>query len=200
MLRLKLIFLSNICNFEENTIEYILDIVREKVWEKGQMMAVTEQAKTVLSPQEVRNILNADNREIVSLCKKASIIPKKDRNGQTYFSYKEVQNLKKVQGTITKGTAITQAESHKVVGNLLSSLKSMEKNITDTMSKVIDEKLDGMDEVVVELIRCKTENETLRQKINELNKENYHLKNKVKSYKSVGLGLYIKKASDDFSL
>ena len=76
----------------------------------------------------------------------------------------------------------------------------MEKNITDSMSKIIDEKLDGMDEVVIELIRCKTENETLRQKINELNKENYHLKNTVKSYKSVGLGLYIKKANDDFSI
>lgn len=163
-------------------------------------MPVTEQEKTVLSPQEVRNILKTDNREIVKLCKKASIIPKKDKNGQTYFSYDEVKNLRTLQGTSEKGTAITPAQSNKVVGNLLSTLERMEKNITDTMSKVIDEKLDGMDEVVVELIRCKTENETLRQKINELNKENYHLKNTLKSYKSVGLGLYIRKANDDFSL
>lgn len=163
-------------------------------------MPVTEQEKTVLSPQEVRNILKTDNREIVKLCKKASIIPKKDKNGQTYFSYDEVKNLKTLQGTSEKGTAITPAQSNKVVGNLLSTLERMEKNITDTMSKVIDEKLDGMDEVVVELIRCKTENENLRQKINELNKENYHLKNTLKSYKSVGLGLYIRKANDDFSL
>jgi len=162
-------------------------------------MATAEQEKRILSPQEVRNILNTDNREIVKLCKKASIVPKKDRNGQTYFSYNELQNLKKAQG-MSSSTAITQADSQKVVGNLISSLESMEKNITDSMSKMIDEKLDGMDEVVVELIRCKTENETLRQKINELNKENYHLKNSVKSYKAVGLGLYIKKANEDFSL
>lgn len=154
--------------------------------------------KSVLTPQEVRDILKTDNREIVRLCKKASIVPKKDKNGQTYFSYDEVQDLRKVQGQ--KGTALTQAESQKVVDNLLTTLQNFEKNITDSMSKVIDEKLDGMDEVVVELIRCKTENETLRQKINELNKENYHLKNTVKGYKSVGLGFYIKKANDDFSL
>lgn len=163
-------------------------------------MITEELEKTVLSPQEVRSILKTDNREIVRLCKKASIVPRKDKNGQTYFSYNEVQNLKNLKNTSQKGTALTQTDSNKVVGNLLSTLEAMEKNITDSMSKIIDEKLDGMDEVVVELIRCKTENETLRQKINELNKENYHLKNAVKSYKSVGLGFYIKKANDDFSL
>lgn len=163
-------------------------------------MTTMEQEKQVLSPQEVRNILKTDNREIVRLCKKAAIVPKKDRNGQTYFSYNEVQNLKTVQDKPETSTALSQVDSQKVVGNLLSTLESMEKSITDSMSKIIDEKLDGMDEVVVELIRCKTENETLRQKINELNKENYHLKDSLKSYKGVGLGLYIKKVSDDFSL
>lgn len=156
--------------------------------------------KTILSPQEVRNILKTDNREIIRLCKRASIVPKKDEKGQTYFSYDEVQDLKSLKDSSSNGTALTQADSHKVVGNLLTTLESLEKSITDSMSKIIDEKLDGMDEVVVELIRCKTENETLRHKLNELNKENYHLKNTVKSYKPVGLGLYVKKANDDFSL
>lgn len=163
-------------------------------------MPVIEEKGNVLSPQEVRNILKTDNREIIQLCKKASIVPRKDRKGQTYFSYDEVQNLKTLKENSSKNTALTQIESQKVVGNLLSTLESMGKNITDSMSKIIDEKLDGMDEVVVELIRCKTENESLRQKLNELNKENYHLKNTVKSYKPVGLGFYVKRANDDFSL
>lgn len=163
-------------------------------------MVTKDLEETVLSPQEVRNILNTDNREIVRLCRKASIVPRKNKNGQTYFSYNEVQNLKSLQGDSPKSTAVAKVDSQAVVNNLLTSLESMEKNITGSLSKIIDEKLDGMDEVVVELIRCKTENETLRQKINELNKENYHLKNKVKSFKSMGLGFYIKKSQDDFSL
>ncbi len=163
-------------------------------------MPVIEEKGNVLSPQEVRNILKTDNREIIQLCKKASIVPKKDKKGQTYFSYDEVQNLKSLKTASPKSTALAKADSQKVVGNLISTLETMEKNITDSMSKIIDEKLDGMDEVVVELIRCKTENESLRQKLNELNKENYHLKNTVKSYKSVGLGLYVRKANDDFAL
>lgn len=162
-------------------------------------MPVVEK-ENVLSPQEVRNILKTDNREIIRLCKKASIIPRKDQKGQTYFSNDEVENLKNLKESSTNSTALAQVDSQKVVGNLLSTLESMEKNITESMSKIIDEKLDGMDEVVVELIRCKTENESLRQKLNELNKENYHLKNTVKSYKPVGLGFYVKKSNDDFSL
>ena len=50
-----------------------------------------------------------------------------------------------------------------------------------------------MDDVVVELIRCKTDNETLKQKIVDLNKEVYQLKNELNSYKSVGFGFYKKK-------
>ena len=60
--------------------------------------------------------------------------------------------------------------------------------------------MDGLDEIVVELIRTKTENETLRQKLNELNKENFTLKSENSSFKSVGLGFYVKKNSDDFML
>lgn len=165
-------------------------------------MVTQELEKTVLSPHEVRSILNADNREIIRLCKKATIIPKKNKQGQTYFTSEEVKRLKRLQNEVPAvvTSSITQAESHAVVSNLLSTLEKFENNITSSLSKVIEEKLEGMDEVVVELIRCKTENESLRQKLNELNKENYNLKNSIKSYKSVGLGFYIKTSQDDFSI
>ena len=150
-----------------------------------------------LSPQDVRKILGVDNQEIVDLCKKASIRPKKNSHGQTYFSYDEVRNLKKLhQDTkrmslpMVRGADKMAAPSS--VRSILVSIKDMEKNISDQISKVIDEKLEGMDEVVVELIRCKTDNETLRQKIIDLNKEIYQLKNTLSCYKPVALGLYRK--------
>lgn len=143
-----------------------------------------------LTPQEVRNILKADNREILELCKRASIAPRKNDKGQTYFSYEEVKNLRKVQAL---KYPTVQEKYPSAVKNILSSLKEMEENLSDKISKVIDEKLEGMDEVVVELIRCKTDNETLRQKVIDLNKEIYQLKNSLNCYKPVGLGLYRKK-------
>ncbi len=138
-----------------------------------------------LTPQEVRTILKADNREIVDLCKKAEIRPRKNAKGHTYFSYDEVKNLRKVQAQVREG--VTNPISSKVpaavgsgsissntaVTSILASLQSLETKLSNKIAKVIDEKLEGMDDVVVELIRCKTDNETLKQKIVDLNKEVY---------------------------
>lgn len=161
---------------------------------------MTNQAlkERTLTPQEVRAILNTDNKEIVELCKKASIMPRKNNRGMTYFSYEEVKNLRKVQAMknkVTNPIAVKQESSTQMsaMNSILSSLKNMEDKLSDKIAQVIDEKLEGMDEVVVELIRCKTDNETLRQKIVDLNKEVYQLKNKLNSYKPVGLGFYVKK-------
>ncbi len=148
-----------------------------------------------LSPQEVRSILKTDNKEIVELCKRASILPRKNSKGQTYFSYEEVKNLRRVQAM--KGASLpparTESKQPSAILNILNSLKEMENKLSNRIAKVIDEKLEGMDEVVVELIRCKTDNETLRQKIIDLNKEIYQLKNDLHAYKPVGLGFYKKK-------
>ena len=124
-------------------------------------------AKT-LSPQQVRNILNADNKEIVELCKRASILPKKNSKGQTYFSYDEVKNLRKIQAQKTMSYPVEKPVS--AVANILTSIKNMETNLSDKIAKVIDEKLEGMDEVVVEIILCKTDNERLKLIIIYLNK------------------------------
>lgn len=154
------------------------------------MMLEQNLKERTLTPQEVRNILKADNREILELCKRASIAPRKNERGQTYFSYEEVKNLRKVQAL--KCPSVPE-KYPSAVKSILSSLKEMEDNLSDKISKVIDEKLEGMDEVVVELIRCKTDNETLRQKVIDLNKEIYQLKSSLNCYKPVGLGLYRKR-------
>ncbi len=159
------------------------------------MISEQELEGKTLSPQEVRSILKTDNKEIVELCKRASILPRKNSKGQTYFSYDEVKNLRKVQAMKNASMLPTKSDYKQpsAIMNILSSIKDMETKLSSKISKVIDEKLEGMDEVVVELIRCKTDNETLRQKIIDLNKEIYRLKNDLNSYKPVGLGFYKKK-------
>lgn len=158
-----------------------------------------------LTPQEVRSILKADNKEIVDLCKKAAIRPRKNAKGHTYFSYDEVKNLRKIQAQVKgvvsnpiNAVAPVHAASSlqgntAAVQNIMSVLQDLESKLSNKIAKVIDEKLEGMDDVVVELIRCKTDNETLKQKIVDLNKEVYQLKNELNSYKPVALGFYKKK-------
>ena len=122
-------------------------------------------------------------------------MPRKNSKGHTYFSYDEVKNLRKVQAQkkVTNPIVTSVQKQPTAIQNILTSLKEMENNLSDRIAKVIDEKLEGMDEVVVELIRCKTDNETLRQKIVDLNKELYQLKNELNTYKPVAMGFYVKK-------
>ena len=159
-----------------------------------------------LTPQEVRTILKTDNKEIVELCKKAAIRPRKNAKGHTYFSYDEVKNLRKVQAQVNGlvsnpiaskvPAAVGASSSVAGVKNVLSALQDLESRLSDRISKVIDEKLEGMDDVVLELVRCKTENENLKNKVNELNKENFKLRNEINSYKPLMCGFYIKKQDE----
>jgi predicted nucleic acid-binding Zn-ribbon protein len=91
----------------------------------------------------------------------------------------------------TTGSALQN--NNTAVQGIMSVLQDLETKLSNKIAKVIDEKLEGMDDVVVELIRCKTDNETLKQKIVDLNKEVYQLKNELNSYKPVALGFYKKK-------
>ena len=161
-------------------------------------------ANKVLLPNDVRKLLNVDNKEIVELCKKTSVTPRKDHKGQIYFSVDEVKKLRNAKSSVITGMnekkatlpVMTKPNSQAVVNGLLETLNKMENNITTSMTKLIDEKLEGMDDVVLELVRCKTENENLKNKVNELNKENFKLKNVLNSFKPLLCGFYIKKAED----
>ena len=81
----------------------------------------------------------------------------------------------------------------------IKRIDAVENNVINKITNVLSEKLDGLDEVIVELIKAKTENETLRQNVNELNKENFALKTENSSFKPVGLGFYVKKPTDEFT-
>ena len=159
----------------------------------------------VLLPNDVRRLLNVDNKEIVELCKKTSVNPKKNSKGQIYFSVDEVKKLRNAKSSVVaemsekKSTlsVMTKPNSQAVVNNLLDTLNRMENNITTSMTKLIDEKLEGMDDVVLELVRCKTENQNLKNKVNELNKENFKLKNILNSFKPLMCGFYIKKEEEN---
>ncbi len=162
----------------------------------------------ILLPNDVRKLLNIDNKEIVELCKKTSVNPKKDNKGQIYFSVDEVRKLKNAKSSIVAEmnekksalSVVSKPNSQMVVNNLLDTLTKMENNITESMTKILDEKLEGMDDVVLELVRCKTENENLKNKVNELNKENFKLKNILNSFKPLMCGFYVKKEEENILL
>lgn len=168
------------------------------------MSVLEKEQEREITPCEVRNMLGIDNAGIRELCKKAEIKMKRNERGLTYFTGDDVKKIKDVSSSFKKGslmtvpvssgsTVIKKIENETSFLKLMDTLKSIESTITSKVSSLLDEKLDGMDDVVMELIRVKTENETLRFKINELNKENYRLKKELNSFQKAPFGFYTKK-------
>ena len=163
------------------------------------------------TPKMLREIFDTDNSGISTLCREAQLIPKRDLRGNTYFTKHDVQALQKIRDLHSKNTKLvdelmsssmnlklpevsnTQISAEETFKNLTDKFEMFQNSMAEKLSSMIDEKLDGMDEVVVELIRCKTENETLKFKMNELEKLNYSLKNQLASYKNIGFNVYLKK-------
>lgn len=81
--------------------------------------------------------------------------------------------------------------------SLQNQLEKFEKKLIDKMGELLSEKMDGFDEIIVELIRSKTENENLRQQVNNINKQLFVMKKELASYTPLPFGLYSKKDVED---
>ncbi len=164
-------------------------------------MATQSLSDITLSPSEVRDILNADNEEIISLCKRASIVPKRNRRGLTYFSYNDVKRLQEVKSMKNSLVRITP---NAVVDKIMSSFSQMEEkisnNILDTLDKKLEEKMQGVEGMAAELIKVQTENEKLKNKIIELNRENVHMKMELEKFEKIGFGFYKKYEVKDYTI
>lgn len=157
------------------------------------------------TPKEIREMLGVDNSQIQEMCKMADIKLKRNERGLTYFTQDDAATLQSVRFQKKEMTQLpvkrtyqgSNSITNSSVMKLVDTLKNIENNLTSKLTGILDEKLDGMDDVVMELIRVKTENETMRFKINELNKENYKLKKEINSFKRVPFGFYAKTSQEN---
>ena len=164
-------------------------------------MATQSLSDITLSPSEVRDILNADNEEIISLCKRASIVPKRNRRGLTYFSYNDVKRLQEAKSMKNSLVRITP---NAVVDRIMSSFSQMEEkisnNILDTLDKKLEEKIQGVEGMAAELIKIQTENEKLKNKIIKQNRKNVHMKMELEKFEKIGFGFYRKYDVKDYTI
>ena len=117
----------------------------------------------------------------------------------------EVQNNDDMTSPNKKINFLTKAKTRAKSNNMLdmpsfgiqSSLAKLENNLVDKFSELLSEKMDGFDEIIVELIRSKTENENLRSQVNDLNKQVFNLKKELALYTPLPFGFYTKRESDE---
>ena len=70
------------------------------------------------TPKMLREILNTDNYEISTLCREAHLVPKKDMNGNTYFTKHDVNTLQKIKNSHSKNSDMTDSYMPVSRGNL----------------------------------------------------------------------------------
>ncbi len=134
--------------------------------------------------------LQEDKEEITSTIEEAPEEVKELNNPDKKINFlmKAKERIKTSQAPLAMNSAANQLQGR---------LEVFEKNIIDKMSALLSEKMDGFDEIIVELIRSKTENENLRQQVNTLNKQVFILKGELASFKPVALGFYVKQEKND---
>ena len=164
-------------------------------------MSTQSLSDITLSPSEVREILSADNEEIINLCKRASIVPRRNNRGLTYFSYDDVKRLQQVKQMKNN---LVRISPNQVVDKIMSSFNQMEEkisnNILNTLDKKLEEKIQGVEGMAAELIKYQTENEKLKNKIIELNRENVHMKMELEKFEKIGFGFYKKYEVKDYTI
>ncbi|MEM0951198.1 MAG: MerR family transcriptional regulator [Cyanobacteria bacterium P01_H01_bin.74] len=75
---------------------------------------------------------------------------------------------------------------------MIEAVDQVKQSILNDLSRLLDDKLSGLDEVVVELIRCKSENDALKKKMAATAEENETLSKELSRFKPFQFGLYRK--------
>jgi hypothetical protein len=185
-------------------------------------------------PKTVREILKADNNEILRLCKEGKLPLKQNAKGLTYFTTEDVKTLKKLQeiqnkasgqelkngkkGNVKKeikGESPAQKqlpveqkkmdETIVLLKQITGAVKNIETGVYNKFANLLEEKLEtkleeklgGIDAVIMDLVRCKVEADDMRRKLAQNDKEIYTLKNELSCYKKFAGNIYIKKNIED---
>ena len=92
---------------------------------------------------------------------------------------------------------VLSENSISIVKELSNALKDFEEGVCDRFTDILDQKLEeklgGIDDVIMELVSSKSDAEALRKEITKQQKEIYSLKNELSKYKKVMGNLYVRK-------
>jgi len=151
-----------------------------------------------------------DEPTVLSLCQSLGIQPHEDeRTGKMFFGIQDIERIREStekgsNGGLQTFTKTTPAKSYASVatssGNLsrtdlsmmVESMISAKEEILKDLSMLLDDRLAGLDDVVVELIRSKSENDTLREELKRAQEASTHAKSELAKFRPAAFGFYRK--------
>ncbi len=164
-------------------------------------------------------LLHTEEAKILNLCNRLGIHPhRNERTGHLFFGIKDVETLQKAFEDEKLGLAPRSAESTALqtgpqltparggyasaqrsvalsradLSGIVESVSNAKEEILRDLSQLLDDKLSGLDEVVVELIRSKSENDSLRDEIKRLEESREQLRAELDKFKPAAFGFYRK--------
>ncbi len=78
------------------------------------------------------------------------------------------------------------------ITTMVEAVSQVKEGILKDLGRLLDDKLAGLDEVVVELIRCKSENDSLKKKLDDAVRAKETLEYELSRFKPVQFGFYKK--------
>ena len=154
-----------------------------------------------IMPKTLRKILNTDNEGIINLCKKASVPLRRNSKGLTFFTGHDVEVLKNIaalkEETEKKVVPATKDQNFEsAIVEMSDAVKNLSSVIKEDFVTILDEKLEeklgGIDDVIIDLVHAKTENDKLRAQLNAKNSEIFALKNELASFSKIAGKFYVK--------
>lgn len=94
----------------------------------------------------------------------------------------------------TRPSSAMAAPSRDAVSTMVETVSQVKDSILKDMSRMLDDKLTGLDDVVVELIRCKSENDSLRRKLDDLQGKLVDMEDELNAFVPFQFGLYRKES------
>lgn len=155
---------------------------------KGLTYFTTEDVKTLKRLQDLQNQATMQEEKSVQLKNRLKKTPSKHTETAPQLPVEQ----KRADETLALLKQITGA------------VKNIETGVYDKFATLLDEKLEskleeklgGIDAVIMDLVRCKTEAEDMRKKLAQNDKEIYELKNELSCYKKLAGNIYIKKQAE----
>ena len=149
---------------------------------KGLTYFTTEDVKTLKKLQEIQ--AKTKSEPVIQLKNSLKKLPAKRHDAKSQLSENS-----------------SNAETVALLKQISAAVTSIESGVYNKFSVLLEEKLEeklgGIDEVIMDLVRSKAESEQMRKDMAEKDKEIYALKNELSSFRQIIGSIYIKQELED---
>lgn len=149
---------------------------------KGLTYFTTEDVKTLKKLQEIQ--AKTKSEPVIQLKNSLKKLPAKRHDAKSQLP----ENF-------------SNAETVALLKQISAAVTSIESGVYNKFSVLLEEKLEeklgGIDEVIMDLVRSKAEAEQMRKDMAEKDKEIYALKNELSSFRQIIGSIYIKQELED---